>query len=56
MPIRCENCGEYMPIPHNCDKAREARALLEASKRANDPESAMALGSAAYAKAIEAEL
>ena len=52
----CADCGEAMPDPHNCALAREARALFEAAKRANDPESAKRLGDAAYKKAVEAEI
>ena len=37
---RCDCCGEAFPGPHDCDMAREARALFEAAQRANSPEGA----------------
>jgi uncharacterized Zn finger protein len=52
---RCEHCGEVMPGPHNCDQAREARALFEAAKRANNDESANRLSKAALAMSIKSE-
>lgn len=52
---RCDQCGEVMPIAHDCNAAREARALFEAAKRANSPESAQRLGDAAYQKVTKAE-
>lgn len=56
MNHRCEQCGEVMPSPHDCEGARQARALFEAAKRANNPESAKRLGDAAYAASVKAEL
>lgn len=53
--ICCLMCGEVMPVPHDCAKAREARALFEAAKRANDPDSRRHLGGLAYATAEDAE-
>jgi hypothetical protein len=53
---RCADCGEVMPILHDCAKAREARALFEAAKRANHPDSARGLGDAAYDIAVQAEV
>lgn len=52
---RCASCGEVFDRPHNCDKAREARALFEAAKRANDPDSRRALGNLALQAAEDAE-
>jgi len=54
--LRCPVCGEVMPNPHDCEIAREARALFNAAKMANDLESAKRLGDAAYAKSVKAEL
>jgi len=55
MSRRCECCGEVMPWPHNCDTAREPRALFEAAKLANSDESARRLADAAYDAAIKSE-
>ena len=54
-PIRCPDCHEYMPILHDCSMAREARALFEAAKRSNHPDSRKILGARAYELACEAE-
>jgi hypothetical protein len=53
---RCLCCGEIFAVPHDCDKAREARALFEAAKRANDPDSRRTLGNLAYQAAEDAEI
>ena len=53
--VRCPHCREIMPTEHDCDLAREARALFEAAKRANDPASVRALADRAYAMAEDAE-
>jgi hypothetical protein len=51
---RCDFCGEIMPASHDCAKAREARALFEAAKRANDPDSRRNLGALAHQAAEDA--
>lgn len=51
----CPTCAERFYGPHDCAKAREARALFEAAKRANDPDSRCALGDLAYQAAEDAE-
>ena len=52
---KCPDCGEVMPQPHNCNLAIQARAIFEAAKRANSPDSARALGDLAYEIAVQAE-
>ena len=51
----CPICGEVFPGAHNCDLAREARAMFEAAKHANSAETARALGERAYDLAVQAE-
>lgn len=53
--LRCQTCGEVMPGPHDCAKVRESRALFEAAKRANDPDSRRTLSARALEIAEDAE-
>lgn len=52
---RCTACGEAFRVPHNCGFARQARALFEAAKRANDPASRDTLSRRALDMAEAAE-
>jgi hypothetical protein len=52
---RCSCCGEVFSGPHDCGKAIEARALFEAAKRANNPDSGIVLADLAYQAAKDAE-
>lgn len=52
---RCPICREVFPGPHDCGKAMEARAVFEAAKRANDPDTRRQLGDRAYDLCCEAE-
>lgn len=53
--LRCADCGEVMPTRHDCTLAIEARALFEAAKKANNPESRNRLIAAAYETVLESE-
>lgn len=53
--VRCPACGEAFASPHDCNAAREARALFEAARRANSRDGADRLSRLALALATKAE-